>query len=551
MKNFKRSALASVINLALSGIPDAQADANSDALERRIRELESRLEKLDKSGALPNKPVATTPEVEKLSKKVNTLERKLEVQDEVAATTAKAAAAATKNAPVVEAGLDGFKIYSADKEHLLRVGGTLQADGRFFINNNQEIGQNPAGPSAFLIRQGRLLMEGYAYKDINFKILADFANSNLLPDAYLDYTYHPSAELLVGKFKPSVSLERLQGDAQTAFLERALPSNLAPNRDVGAQLHGGFNRPGYQAQKVAGVFDMENDFSYQIGVSDGSGDSGNNTTQGTANGGAIGATSNALPGNSVGDNKEVVGRFFAQPFKHTDYRHLKGLGLGFAGTFGDPSHQFLNVQRTALGQSQFLDYTAVRVGSNYAPGLVTSNGQTQRLYPQAYWNDGPFSLMGEYVASTQHLNGLTFAPTARNNNITQTNKAFQIQATAVLTGEDATFNGIKPAHNFDLSKGTWGAWQLAARFSGLKVDSDTFRILDPTKSASQVTSWTAGINWFLNKNAIIRLDYEKSNFNGGAGTSTLKAGNNANNTVYHVTDRPTESVFATRFQFTF
>jgi len=41
MKHFKRTALASVINLALFGIPDAHAD--TEALERRIRELESRL----------------------------------------------------------------------------------------------------------------------------------------------------------------------------------------------------------------------------------------------------------------------------------------------------------------------------------------------------------------------------------------------------------------------------------------------------------------------------------------------------------------------------
>ena len=40
--------------------------------------------------------------------------------------------------------------------------------------------------------------------------MPDFAASgNILPDAYLDYAYHPAASLLVGKFKPAISLERL------------------------------------------------------------------------------------------------------------------------------------------------------------------------------------------------------------------------------------------------------------------------------------------------------------------------------------------------------
>ncbi|MGZ5030292.1 MAG: hypothetical protein ACXV8I_06785, partial [Methylobacter sp.] len=116
MKYFKRTALASVINLALFGIPDAHAD--TEALERRIRELESRLEKLDQAGALANKPVtaAPAPEVEKLSRKVNTLERKLELQDEVTTST-------FQKLPVFEAGADGFKITSSDKKHQVRVRG--------------------------------------------------------------------------------------------------------------------------------------------------------------------------------------------------------------------------------------------------------------------------------------------------------------------------------------------------------------------------------------------------------------------------------------------
>jgi len=525
MKNFRRTAIASIINLTLLGAGNVYAEDNS-VLEKRIHELEKRLQQLDKASAL-NSPSITattptvTPEVEKLTRKVNTLERKLEVQDEV--TTGN-----FQKIPTIDAGLDGFKITTADKQHALRVGGTIQTDDRTFINNqtqafvNGKAVTNNAGPDAILIRQARLLLDGYFFKDINYRVLADFANPNLLTDAFVDYTYKAPASLLVGKFRPSIGLERLQGDSDTVFIERALPSNLAPNRDVGIQLHGGFALPGYQAEKVAGPIDAKNDFTYQIGISDGTGDSGNITQQGNT---------------GLSGNKEFDGRIFAQPFQHIGNKWLEGFGAGVAGSFGNPNNQAINVQRTASGQSAFVDYS--KVGSGV--GTVTSNGSTSRIYPQAYWYVGPFGLLGEYVVSNQHLAASGLALTNPKNNVNQSNKAYQVQASYIVTGEDSSFNGVKPLRNFDPLKGAWGALQLAARWSELTVDSDTFKLLDPTQSASKASAWTIGANWFLNKNTLIRTDFENVSFSGGATGANASA----------VANRPSERVFSTRVQIAF
>jgi phosphate-selective porin OprO/OprP len=508
MKYFKRTALASVINLALFGIPDAHAD--TAALERRIRELELRLEKLDQASALAAKPapvaVAPTPEVEKLSRKVNTLERKLEVQDEVTA-------GALQKLPVFDAGADGFKITSSDKKHQVRIRGAVQTDGRFFIDDNNFAVTDRQ--DRFELKQARVWLEGYFFKDIYFKIMPDFAASNILPDAYLDYAYHPAASLLVGKFKPSISLERLQGDADGTFLERAFPTYLASNRDVGIQLHGAFGKPGFKAETVAGPIDTKNTFTYQIGVTNGSGDDG--------------SIDKSSP--DTDNNKEVVGRLFAHPFQHTGYSWLEGLGLGVAGSVGNPDKQALKNQATPLGRTNYLDYTKPITSS----AVTTADGATSRIYPQAYWFAGPFGAMGEYVVSTQHLSSTL--GTVRK--VTQENKAWQVLASFVVTGEDNTFAGVKPIQNFDPLKGNWGALQFAARYSELDVDNDTFKIIDPTKSATQARAWTLGANWFLNSNAIIRADYENVSFSGGAGTSR------------HITDRPNEQIFATRFQLSF
>jgi len=426
MKPIQRTALASVINLILLGMTDVQA-ADSQALEKRIRELEARLEKLDKLSAISNpspllaKP-AVAPEVEKLSKKVNTLERKLEIQDEVSTSS-------LKSLPVFEAGPEGYKISSSNKEHQIKIGGSLQTDARFFIDNDKPnfINATSTPFDNLQQRQARILIDGYAFKDVNYRLQADFANANLLPDAYLDYTHDSAASFLVGKFRPGISLERLQGDSDTVFSERSWPSALAPNRDVGIQIHGGFTKPGYKAEKVAGAIDTKNTFTYQVGLTNGSGDAGNPTTA----------------ARDTDNNKEVHARLFAKPFEHSGYSWVEGLGLGLAGSFGDPKNQTLSPQATLSGLNTIVDYSATRQGT------VTANGTAHRIYPQAYWYKGSAGLLGEYVFSNQTL----LSSVARSKGIQQDNRAYQIQASYVVTGEDVTFSGVKPIQNFDPSKG--------------------------------------------------------------------------------------------------
>ncbi|NOT85439.1 MAG: hypothetical protein HOP02_11820 [Methylococcaceae bacterium] len=507
MKNFRRTALVSAIHFMVIG---AAADVNAarkpnsiQTLENRIRELESRLEKLDHATAQAEPSTKPSdPVVEKLSRKVNTLERKLEVQDEV--TTGS-----LKKLPVFDVGDNGFRITSADKKHQLRIRGAVQSDARFFAEDD-----NHLSTDRFELKQARIWLEGYVFKDLYYKIMPDFAASgNILPDAYIDYAYHPAASLLVGKFKPALSLERLQGDSDGTFLERAFPTYLASNRDVGVQLHGAFAKPGYSPEGVAGPIDSKNTFTYQIGVFNGAGDDGSDNYNAP----------------DLNDDKEFVGRLFAHPFQHTGYTWLEGLGLGIAGSFSDPNKLALKNQATPLGRSTYLNYTNTNTG--YAAPVA--DGNSYRIYPQAYWYAGPFGAMAEYVLSSQHLTSVKDGKTLE---VKQDNSAWQFLLSYVVTGEDNTFGAIKPIRNFNPLEGHWGALQLAARWSELDVDNDTFKILDPNKSATQATAWTLGANWYLNSYALIRADYEQVGFKGGAANGA---------------DRPTEHVFATRFQLSF
>jgi len=532
MKHLRYKTLAGAIQLALLGIPAANA-ADVDALERRIHELESRLEKFEKATAAAPAPTAAAapavnPEVQKLTRKVNTLERKLEVQDEVTAAN-------FTRLPKFDVGTNGFKISSQDGKHEVRIRGAVQTDGRFFSED-----ANHLSTDRFEVKQARVWLEGKVFNDIYYKIMPDFAASgNILPDAYLDYAYLPEASLLVGKFKPSLSLERLQGDSDGTFLERAFPTYLASNRDVGVQLHGAFSKSGFTTEVVPGPIDAKNTFTYQVGVMNGSGDDGS-------------------PNNNsadLDDNKEFVGRLFAHPFQHTGYSWLEGFGVGVAGTVGDPNAQALKAQATPIGRTTYLDYTkttaikATATVPSTGYSAPVSNGDQYRIYPQAYWYAGPFGVMAEYAASSQTLSStktqiLGTKTTNTATNVRQDNSSWQVLASWVVTGEDNSFGAVKPIQNFSPLDGQWGALQLAARWTEMNIDKGTFQVLDPSKSASHATAWTLGANWYLNSYALIRADYEQTSFDGGAGTINSKG-------FWSGGDRATEHVFATRFQLSF
>jgi phosphate-selective porin OprO/OprP len=526
MKTFRLSTLA--LHLALIGVPTAHA-ASVEALEQRIRELESRLEKLE-----PKAPpaVQADPQVDKLSKKINILERKLEVQDEVASANAK-------KAPKIEASTSGFKISSPDNDFSVRLRGSVQTDGRFFID---DFPHNAAGSSAasgladrFDLKQARVWVEGRLWKAIDYKIMPDFGSAGkvLVQDAYFDIHYLPFASINVGKQKTPLSLERLQGDADGLFIERAYPTYLASNRDVGIMLHGEFAKSGYKSE-YGGAVDFKNFLSYQVGVFNGTGDNGSGDT-------------------SSFDNKEVIARVFSHPFQHSGIELLEGLGLGIAGSYESPQERAIANLPSAIGSNTIVNNSVATLDkTNTNIGALVADGSHYRIYPQAYWYSGPFGLMGEYVFSSQHLLGKEIAASdgktvLNSHSFKQDNNAWQIQASYVLTGEDNTFQSVKPIRAFDPVKGNWGAWQLAFRWSELNIDKGSFAnlgggskfyLLDPNKSIYHAQDWAVGVNWFLNNNVRIMADYEETTFNGGA-----KAADGGN--------RPTERVFATRFQLVF
>src|SRR5262249_19743496 len=95
--------------------------------------------------------------------------------------------------------------------------------------------------------------------------------------------------------------------------------------------------------------------------------------------------------------------------------------------------------------------------------------------------------------------------------------AWQVAASWFLTGEENSFRAVAPKRPFAFGQGSgWGALEVAGRVGELDVDDDVFpNFASPTTSASRAFSWGAGVNWHLNRNIKLSLDYEHSDFQGG------------------------------------
>jgi phosphate-selective porin OprO/OprP len=454
-----------VMAAVLAALPAEGQSPGTEALERRVTELEERLKRMEQIvrelEARQGGPTASAVEVAAVETRrpEDTGQRTLGRENKVAEA---------ENSAAVTAGRDGFWINSHDGDFKLNFGGYVQTDGRFYLDNPDKLGTD-----TFLVRRVRPSIQGTIYRNIEFRIVPDFGGGTaVVKDAYVELHYLKAAKIRAGKFKEPAGLERLQAAQDVTFQERALPDNLVPNRDVGIQVAG----------DVAA-----NRLTYTIGVFNGVPDAG-----------SVDSDSN--------NGKDVVMRVFATPFHNrANGDPLKGLGFGFAATIGRQEGS-LSSYRTP-GQVTFFSYNS---------GVQAAGART-RLLPQAYYYYGPLGVMFEWVRSEQRVKKDTANPVVANS-------GWQLAGSYYLTGEHKSYQGQPVRREFDPLRAGWGAWEVAARFEQLSVDRAIFSmgLADPTKSARQARAWAAGLNWYWNKNVKLVFNYEDTVFEGGAASGNRK-----------------------------
>ena len=84
---------------------------------------------------------------------------------------------------------------------------------------------------------------------------------------------------------------------------------------------------------------------------------------------------------------------------------------------------------------------------------------------------------------------------------------------------------MQPLKPFTLGGEGWGAWEVAARVSQLKLDGDTFPLFaSEGTNAREALSYSFGLNWHLNRNVKFNLNYEHTDFDGGEDNALLADG---------------------------
>jgi len=442
--------------------------------QKKFEELKAQIEEMKKSTeeekAFQQRQIEeiqkATKEREEINKKeLEVLQAKMEEQRERA----------------LQAGYDnGFYIKSADDQFMLKLGGYIQTDIRLF-----EGGEDSSNSDTFDIRRARIGVSGYLFKHIEYKLQAELDTSdNNLTDAALNVNYTPLVQFQIGQFKKPLGYENPISSNYTDFVERALVmDNVVSNstisgdtRDIGAMFYGRL---------------FEKRLAYYLGLFNGNGP---NTTNNS-------------------DNFTFMGRIVASPFAKTDNFYLKGLNFGGSLLTGD---------RQAHSSSDF-----VLAGRNKALNSLTVDGNRFLAGPELVWYIGPFGIKSEYYFQREER-GKIVAKDSDGDVVFQDNmkdlitQGYYISAMYMLTGEERG-DIVIPKKNFDPQTGGLGAWEVLARYEYL--DRDKEHGSDPVRDifggllakdvhgnpvnvpGNTIHALTLGLNWYLNKNVRLKVNY--------------------------------------------
>lgn len=362
---------------------------------------------------------------------------------------------------------EGLRLDTADGQARLKMGGRIHNDW-FWYDQDDTLQRRLDLEDGTEFRRARLYLSGVLYENLHFEAEYDFAGGvSAFEDVYLELMGLPVVQhLRVGHFKEPFSLDELTSSNDITFMERALPNVFSPGRNTGAMLHGAYlGDPGAERITTAlGIFRTADDF-------------GNDADDGGYSG---------------------TIRVTGLPWYDAEGRGL--LHLGAAYTHRNPDGAIRLRQRPEAGNAaRFLDTGDFEVDDIDSFALEAA---------LAYRS---FNLQGEYIASdidTRFLGSRDF-------------DGFYVQASYLLTGEhraydhgDGTFDRPAPARNFAFHDGArgWGAWEVALRYSSLDLDGGGSLLAQALGGIRPIRGGrgdniTLGLNWYLNPNARVMLNY--------------------------------------------
>jgi phosphate-selective porin OprO/OprP len=332
-------------------------------------------------------------------------------------------------------------------------------------------------------------------------IAPDGEGDPLLNKAVITYTGIPFWHFNVGIIEPAFMFEGTTSSASLMFLERPEIDNIAAD-SFGA----GDSRRGVEL----GFARTDTLWA------------GDNLAATVAfTGGKTGSA--ATHGNGGDENTQILGRVSERLW--TD--GISNIQIGGSAA------SVLYSGNSAGGGSQtlrFRDRPEIRVDGTRLIDTGSIAAKTGNMWAMDFggnWQN--FFLGGEYASFTadRQCGSLTAAAVARCTSSTAvfdhpTTHGWYLEGSWILTGETKTysasatnnevggFNAPIPSRPFSLNGGSWGAWEIAVRYSDTDLNWNPTRVASTTTLAGltggEERVLALGLNWYLNRTVRVMID---------------------------------------------
>lgn len=365
----------------------------------------------------------------------------------------------------------------------------VQFDGAYYSQDSGATSATPDLSSGTNFRRARIGLDGKVFKDFDYSFIYDFGGSGVegtsISAAYVQYSGLAPVFVRIGAFAPFANLEDSAGPGDTLFLERASINEISRGLTAG------------DGRSALAVFAQGERYLASAAYT----------------GGRAGQAA------AFDEQQALVGRLAVLLYTDANTK----LNVGIHGSYlfdpadaaagpGSPSANIIYQNQTELRVDAANLVSTGNIDADSATHWGADAGLVAgRLYAE-----------GGYTRFDVDRRGST-APDPQFD-------GWYLQASVFLTNDarryDARSQSFKnPSVKRPLgTAGGWGAWEIAARYSTLDLDSHEGAAGAPTPAGGirggTQDIWTAGLNWYPNNAVRVLLDYQNAEIDrlNGAGT---------------------------------
>ncbi len=344
-----------------------------------------------------------------------------------------------------------LKLTSADGNFEYKIDGRMMLDTGS-VSNSKDTNNLYANTE---FRRLRLALKTKMYKDWAGEFDLDFADEKLdVKDMWVSYNGVPNSIFKLGNHKPNFSMDEVTTSRWVTFMERSMVSDaFSPGRRIGFS---GTNWGKYYFGGLS-IFGDELDEDKEY-------------------------ASEAKNSEPYGFSARLVGR----PIIAEDNSKVLHIGLNYM--IHEPAKSDDDEYKIKVRpEAHFVDYKFLDTGDIDNVEDINTYG----LELAAKWNK--FSFQSEYMKNQINRSAGNAEPefdgwyAMASYFITDDRRPYNL--------DDAEFGPIIPT-------GKWGAWEVALRYSNLDLND-----LDAGVTGGSADALTLALNWYINNNFMVKVNY--------------------------------------------